>query len=132
MAKHITPKKTKRQTNKTLQWLVIKEYLLIGMVLFSFGLLSVEMTGALTTRQLQLIGEYEVVLSFIFMADFGYELWLSSDKRRYFFHNWFFLLAALPFPSNIADILRSVRFLRIIRLARATAHLDFARHNHII
>lgn len=113
-------------------WLVIKEYVLIGLVLLSFVLLAFEHFNLLSATQMQWVEAYEIALGFIFIADFAYELHLSTDKRRYLRHNWFFLLAAIPLPSGLADVLRSVRLLRIIRLARATAHLEFARHNHIV
>lgn len=115
-----------------LRWLVIKEYVLIGLVLLSFVLLAFEHFSFLSTTQVRWVEVYEVTLGLIFIADFIYELRLSADKRRYIRHNWFFLLAAIPLPSGLADILRSVRLVRIIRLARATAHLEFARHNHIV
>ncbi len=122
----------KRHTPKTLHWLVIKEYIFLGLVLVSFALLTLEHFNLLSAIQLRWVEAYEIALGFSFIADFVYELQLSSDKRRYIRHNWFFLLAAIPLPSGLADILRSVRFVRIIRLARATAHLEFARHNHIV
>lgn len=115
-----------------LRWLVIKEFILIGLVLLSFVLLGFEHFGLLNATQLRSVEIYDIALGFIFIADFAYELHLSSDKRRYVRHNWFFLLAAIPLPSGLADILRSVRLVRVIRLARATAHLEFARHNHIV
>ena len=115
-----------------LHWLVIKEFILIGLVLLSFVLLGFEHFGLLSATQLLWVEAYEVVLGCIFIADFAYELHLSTNKRRYIRHNWFFLLAAIPLPSGLADVLRSVRLVRVIRLARATAHLEFARHNHIV
>ncbi len=129
MAKQVQKNK---HSARTLQWLVIKEYLLLSLVMLSFGFLLLEYLGHLNTAQLRFIEWYEIGLGCIFIADFAYELHLATDKRRYVRHNWFFLLAAIPLPSNLADALRLIRLLRIIRLARATAHLEFARHNHII
>ena len=124
--------KKAKPSAKTLRWLVIKEYLLLTLVLLSFAFLGFEYFGHLSTAQLRWIEWYEIVLGCIFIIDFVYELQLATDKRAYVRHNWFFLLAAIPVPSNLADALRLIRFLRIIRLFRATAHLEFARHNHII
>jgi len=125
-------KKSSKHSSRTLQWLVIKEYLLLALVLLSFTFLGFEYFGHLSTVQLRWIEWYEIVLGCIFIVDFIYELRLASDKRSYVRHNWFFLLAAIPVPSNLADALRIVRLIRVIRLIRATAHLEFARHNHII
>ena len=125
-------KKPTKHSAKTLRWLVIKEYLLLALVLLSFTFLGFEYFGHLSTAQLRLIEWYEIVLGCIFIIDFIYELRLATDKRSYIRHNWFFLLAAIPVPSNLADALRIVRLVRIIRLIRATAHLEFARHNHIV
>lgn len=125
-------KSGQKHSNNTLRWLVIKEYLLLLLVLISFAFLGFEYFGQLNETQLKWVEVYEITLGCIFIADFVYELRLAADKWRYVRHNWFFLLAAIPLPSNLADALRLIRFLRIIRLVRATAHLEFARHNHII
>lgn len=128
----VKQKKTAKHSAKTLHWLVIKEYLLLALVLLSFAFLAFEYFGHLSTAQLRWVEWYEIVLGCLFIADFVYELRLATDKRRYVRHNWFFLLAAIPIPSNLANALRIIRLVRIIRLIRATAHLEFARHNHIV
>jgi len=125
-------KRPNPHSSATLRWLVIKEYVLLGLVLLSFAFLGFEYFGHFSATQLRMVEWYEIGLGCLFIADFVYEWRLATDKKRYVRHNWFFLLAALPFPSNLADALRLIRLLRIIRLIRATAHLEFARHNHII
>lgn len=119
-------------SSATLKWLVIKEYALLALVLLSFVFLGLEYFGHFSTAQLRMVEWYEIGLGCLFIIDFAYEWRLATDKKRYVKYNWFFLLAALPFPSNLADALRLIRLFRLIRLIRATAHLEFARHNHII
>lgn len=60
----------------------------------------------------------DLVLSFIFLADFFYRLYTAKSKRTYFIrqYGWLDLLGSLPFPR--AKIARLGRVIRAIRLMR--------------
>ena len=65
-----------------------------------------------------IIFSVDLILSFIFMADFLYRLFTASAKRHYFIKEWGWLdlLGSLPLPQ--AKIARLARIFRATRLMR--------------
>jgi voltage-gated potassium channel len=68
-----------------------------------------------------------VLLSAIFLADFGYRLAKAADRRDYLLrqYGWADLLAAIPLPQ--VKVLRVFRLLRAFRMVRVHGGRDLAR-----
>ncbi len=60
----------------------------------------------------------DLILSFIFMADFLYRLFTANSKRQYFLKEWGWLDLLSSLPITQAKIARLARIFRAIRLMR--------------
>jgi len=116
----------KHKPNHKLQlFLLVKEIILMTLLVISLACLALEHFERFTEEQLQMVEVYEFVLAFIFMGDFIFEWYHAKDRRQYWRHNWIFLLAAIPLPNALAEYLRAVRFIRLLRLFKIFAHMRY-------
>lgn len=90
--------------------------------------LALEHLEHLNEWQLYALEYFEYFVGFVFLVEFGFELYFARDRKKYFVHHWFFLIAAFPVPSMSWDILRGVRLLRLFRLLKIYEHLRY-EHN---
>ena len=83
--------------------------------------------------------EFQLFVCIVFMADFFLELWLSRDRKRFFRHNFVFLLVAIPYLNIIQmfnltvkpDIFYYLRFMPLLRgayvLVKEVSYLSRSR-----
>jgi hypothetical protein len=105
---------------------VCKEFLLGALAFLSIGLVLFEFFADPSTQTLRTLNHIDIVIACIFLADFCLSLALTGDRQKYLRHNWYFIFAAIPLSDSIAEALRGIRALRLIRLIRAGEHLDYS------
>lgn len=79
----------------------------------------------LTESQLYALEAFETVVGALFLLEFGLEFYFAKDRKKYWRHHWYFLIAAVPLPTQTFELLRGVRALRILRLLKIFAHLRY-------
>ena len=79
----------------------------------------------LSEQQLYDLEAFEIIVGLIFLVEFGFEWYFAKNRRQYWRHHWYFLLAAVPLPTQTFEILRSIRLLRLVRLFKIFAHLRY-------
>lgn len=114
-----TPSKSKRQRS------LIIEIAINLIVLSSLALLIYGLFGNPTAEQRQLMGQFDVVISLILLAEFFIRLFQSANRRRYFAKYWWLLLAAIPIPTPFIEALKIVRVADALRLVRLSEHVLF-------
>ena len=98
---------------------VARDLLLSSLALLSAGLLIFELTAELVPEQTRLLYTVDFTIALLFLVDFIYEYTSARDKKKYFRHNWYLLIASIPITGGVYQALRliqAVRLLRIIRL----------------
>lgn len=110
----------------------IKEIVLTVLILISFGLLVYEAIADPARRLLIAIDVYEIILACILVGEFFIEMHHSRDYRRYLRKNWLFLLASVPIPVTLFEVLRGIRLLRLLRFAKAFEHLDYQYNSWLL
>lgn len=113
------------------RFLAIKEAVMLTLVALSLGFLVLEHTETLTHAQLQVIELFEIGVALVFLAEFWFEWRHAKDRRQYVKHHWFYLLAAIPIPTQMFEILRGVRALRLLKLLKVFAHMRYERNTHL-
>lgn len=105
---------------------LVKEVILALLALMSILLVVYEIIYEPNAQTLRTLNHIDIVIACIFLIDFCASLILTSDRKKYLRHNWYFLFAAIPITDSIAELLRGVRMLRLVRLIRAGEHLDYS------
>lgn len=87
-------------------------------VLSIFNLVIAFILPPSATDSLGILNVMNAIFSLIFISDFSYRIYVSPDRRYYFFkdYGWADLLASLPFAQF--KILRIFRLLRVYRIAK--------------
>ena len=104
---------------------LLKEFSLGFLAVASIGLVLYEFIGNPSEARIVTIQHIDFWIAIAFLVDFTISLITTRDKQKYVRHNWYFLLAAIPLTDAIAESLRGIRALRLIRLIRAGEHLGF-------
>jgi len=73
----------------------------------------------------RIIEIFDEIVAIIFLLDFFLSLLKSSDRKQYIKHNWYLLLASIPFVDSWSELLRGLRLLKLVRLVRAGEHLTY-------
>jgi voltage-gated potassium channel len=62
----------------------------------------------------------DLIICILFLADWGYYLIVSKDKKRYFKRHFLDLISSIPFAQILRPfrIIRAVRIIRLLRLVR--------------
>ena len=115
------------QNKKLRQFLYIKECLIIILALASLVFLAIDEFGHLSKTQLDALYIFDVAVGLIFIGEFILELWLATERRGYLKNNWFYLLAAIPLPYAWAQLLRSLRLIRVVKLVRLGTHFEYEK-----
>jgi len=97
----------------------------------SFLFLALEYFEKLSVNQLLMVDIYEIVLAFIFLAEFVFELHFAKDKSLYWRTHWFYLIASVPIPTATFEILKGIRALRLIRLFKLFAALRYEQNTRL-
>lgn len=104
--------------NKDLGKTVLDDIIMIFLSLASVFLLVFEVVADLNLEQKKVIQYTDLIISFIFLAEFITRLLKSANKKTFFKKFWWELLASIPLTNDFARGLRGLRLLRIIRLVR--------------
>ncbi|MEI6481488.1 MAG: ion transporter [Candidatus Saccharibacteria bacterium] len=104
---------------------LLKELSLGIMAIASIGLVLYEFIGNPSETRIITIQHLDFWIAIAFLVDFTISLIITRDRQKYVRRNWYFLLAAIPLTDAIAESLRGIRVLRLIRLIRAGEHLGF-------
>ncbi len=102
--------------------------LLVASSLLFVGL---EHFGNLSHEQLLLVELYEIVVGLIFLGEFIFEWYHAKDRQHYLKYHWFYLFAAIPVPLESFELLRGIRALRLLKIARAFSHLRYEHNTHL-
>ncbi|MDQ5885958.1 MAG: voltage-gated potassium channel [Patescibacteria group bacterium] len=105
---------------------ILKEVVLGLLAVSSIILVLYEFLYEPDEQTLVTLNHIDIVIACIFLTDFCASLLLTSDRKKYLRHNWYFLFAAIPITDSIAELLRGIRVLRLVRLIRAGEHLDYS------
>ncbi len=107
------------------RFLFIKEIIMLTLVAGSLALLGLEHLERLSHDQLLMVEIYEIVVALIFAGEFVFEWYFARDRGHYIKYHWFYLLAAIPIPTQSFAILHGVRALRLLKLLKIFAHLRY-------
>lgn len=100
------------------------EIVLSILALISVGLLVLELSANLAPNEVLLLNRIDIAIALVFIIDFVVGLRLSDDKKAYWKHNWYILLASVPIPDGVFQSLRILRILRLVRLIRMVARVN--------
>ncbi len=103
----------------------LNEILMLLLALLSAILLIIELTHHLTPEQVHLLDIFEIVIGSIFLTEFFVRLFLAKSKMKFFKEKWWYLLAAIPLSTTIAEYLHILPVLRVVRVAKTV--LGFVR-----
>lgn len=104
---------------------------MVSLALMSLGFLVLEHLERLSHEQLRLIEVFEVSVALLFLAEFVFELHFARDRRHYLKYHWFYLIAAIPIPTQTFEALHGIRLLRLIKLMQIFAHLRYERNTRL-
>ena len=116
---------SKKQKQRVRRFLLTKEIIMVVLALLCLAGLVLEHLEHLSEAQLYALEVFEITVGLIFLAEFVFELYHAKDRWKYWRHHWYFLLAAVPLPTQTFDVLRGVRLLRLLRLFKIFAHLRY-------
>lgn len=102
---------------------VARDLLLSSLALLSAGLLVFELTAELAPEQTRLLYTVDFAIALLFLMDFIYEYTSATDKRKYFRHNWYLLIASMPITGGVYQALRSIQLVRLLRIVRLYARV---------
>ena len=123
--------RTQTQARRLRRFLVSKEIVVFILVTVSFVLLAFEHFGKLSTFWLKVTEVYEIIVGILFLAEFWFELHFARDRRKYWKHHWFYLLASIPVPMQTFEFLRGIRLLRLLRLFKVFAHFGYENNTRL-
>ena len=122
---------TTQQKRKLRTFLYIKEVIMLLLVVMSFILVGVGHFFTLTHQHRLMIDGYEVTVAIIFICEFIFEWYHAKNRRFYLKYHWFYLFAATPVPIESFELLRGIRALRLIKLAKAFSHLRYEHNTYL-
>lgn len=123
--------KISSRLQKLRRFLTAKEIIMMTLVFISLALLFLEHLETLSPQQLHMIDIFEITVSIIFLCEFLFELHYARDRAKYFRHHWFYLLAAIPIPTQTFEFLHGIRALRLLKLFKLFAHMRYERNTRL-
>lgn len=109
------------------RFLYAKECIIITLAVLSLTFLALDQFFQLSQAQQKALYVYDVTVGLIFIGEFLMELWLTTDRKGYVKSNWFYLFAAIPLPYAIAQLLRGLRIIRVVKLIKSGTHFEFEK-----
>lgn len=97
------------------------------LVVVSLTMLLVDFFAHPNPTQLRFIRGIDLTIASVLMAEFFGRLVLSSQKKVYLRHNWWYLFAAIPLASPIAEAMRSLRLIGFVRLMKISGHVVYEK-----
>ena len=122
---------TAKQKRHLRLFLFCKEAIVLILVLSSLLFVGLEHFNKLTHEQMLMIEIFEVIVGLLFIGEFAFELHHAKDRRKYVKYHWFYLFAAIPIPLESFELLRGIRALRLLKLAKAYSHLKYEYNTHL-
>ena len=104
---------------------------MLSLVAVSFLLLLHEHFEQLSPVQLHYVDIFEISISLLFLAEFFFEYHFARNRKLYVQHHWFYLLAAIPIPTQTFEALHSIRALRLLKLFKIFAHTRYERNTRL-
>lgn len=105
---------------------LLKELFLASLAIVSIFMIIFEYRSQPDIQMLLKLNRIDIVIACIFLTDFVLSLLLTRNRKKYLRHNWYFIFASIPITDSIAELLRGIRLLRLIRLVRAGEHLEYS------
>ncbi len=105
--------------------MIAKEAIMIILAILCLAGLVLEHFEKLTESQLYALEAFEIIVGVLFIIEFSFELYYAKDRKKYWRHHWYFLIASVPLPTQTFDALRGIRILRLLRLFKIFAHLRY-------
>lgn len=106
----------------SMKWRLVKESFFALLALLSVCTVAYDYVAHPSAYTSHLILEFDLVVAYLFLADFGLSWYFSRHRHQYFRHNWYILLASIPITATWAELLRGLRLLEFVRLIRAAQH----------
>ncbi|MGB4800155.1 MAG: ion transporter [Candidatus Saccharimonadales bacterium] len=116
---------------KLRRFLLAKEILMISLALMSLGFLVMEHIDGLSEEQLRAVEIFEVGVAILFLSEFLFEWYFARDRRYYLKYHWFYLMTAVPIPTQTFEVLHGIRLLRLVKLLQIFAHLRYERNTRL-
>jgi len=103
----------------------------LAIVILALGsvlMLGYEFLPAANPELIVRFQQYDLIIAFIFLADFflGLIFNTSVDRKTFFKQNWLNLISSIPVTSDITRALRILRIFRAFRVIRVALNFWFA------
>lgn len=96
---------------------------MVLLAIASVGILIFEISSALSPEQERLFIALDLLIAFVFFADFVYGLVTAVDKKVFWRTRWWEVFTFLPLTNETSRSFRSLRVLRVLRIVRAVARI---------
>lgn len=103
------------------------EFIMCVLVIVSLTMLVIDFFARPTPNQLAVIGKINISIALVLFGEFMIRFYLSGQKMLYFKKNWWYLLATIPLTGPIAEALRSIRLIGVIRLVKMSGHVVYEK-----
>jgi len=100
----------------------IWQLIILVLSIYAIIEISIELLIGYTVKTQEILDYIDIGISFIFLFDFGYFLYKSENKKKYFITNFVDFLSSIPFISYI-KILRVARIIKIFKVFRGFKEL---------
>lgn len=110
---------------KLLPYVFLKEIIFFLLAIISIGLIIFETTHHLYTDHgsYQWLFTLDFVIALLFLSDFMYGFFTTTDKKLFFKERWWELLASIPLTYQATQLLRGLGVLRLLRIVRVITRI---------
>lgn len=122
---------TPHQRRKLRRFLHAKEAIMNSLVVVSLVLLAIEHFGLFNATERIDFAWFEIFIGVALIAEFVFELYYARDRRKYWRHHWFYLLAAVPVSTLPFEALRALRLLRLLKLTQIWGHMSYEHNTYL-
>ncbi len=98
------------------------------LVVVSLVMLAIDFFAHPSPEQLKVIRSIDLAIASVLLAEFFVRLVLSQHKTNYLKYNWWYLFAAIPLATPLAEALRSLRLIGFMRIIKISGHVVFERN----
>ena len=96
---------------------IIDDLAITAFALISVGILVFELLNTPTVAQRGTFRLVDTIIAIIFLIEFFTRFKAVKEKRLFFRHHWWELLAGIPITTSVTQALRGLQIIRIIRVA---------------
>ena len=97
--------------------------LILLVAVASVTLLIFELESELNPQQAQFVKKIDLLISFLFFADFCIGIYIADRRWQYFWKNWTDLIAAIPLTDGVIQLCNQLGILRLVRVLRVLARI---------